>query len=334
MVLAVGMNTMRRILVIRPDEAAAATASVSCRYLKCAFRLLSQHAYFITGVAITGTSFLVLRYWFAGGVCRCTKRMDGKTVIITGANSGIGKETARDLARRGARVIMACRDMARSEEVAEELRASTGNEQVLVSQLDLASIQSVHGFAREIAETEGKIDVLINNAGRIRFNDINMNERYDSLLAHCQSKLANVLFTRELAQHLQGAGVTVNAVHPGLVWTNMLRSMMWHQPLFIRLMLAPFYFCLKTPKQGAQTSIHCAVAPDLEGVTGQYFSDCVQREVSYYAQDACSAKALWDMSLEMVALEVSPSNINNSLYWLLAHRIRRNNIKKSHLCVY
>ncbi|XP_072103038.1 retinol dehydrogenase 11-like [Mobula birostris] len=314
--------------------------------------------------------------------------MDGKTVIITGANSGIGKETARDLARRGARVIMACRDMARSEEVAEELRASTGNEQVLVSQLDLASIQSVHGFAREIAETEGKVDVLINNAGapigprqvtedgfelqigvnhfghflltillleplkrgapsrvinvasrahhlgKIRFNDINMNERYDSLLAHCQSKLANVLFTRELAQHLQGAGVTVNAVHPGLVWTNMLRCMMWHQPLFIRLMLVPFYFCLKTPKQGAQTSIHCAVAPDLEGVTGQYFSDCVQREVSYYAQDACSAKALWDMSLEMVALEVSPSNINNSLYWLLAHRIRRNNIKKSHLCVY
>ncbi|XP_072884732.1 retinol dehydrogenase 11-like [Hemitrygon akajei] len=251
--------------------------------------------------------------------------MEGKTVIITGANSGIGKETARELARRGARVIMACRDTQRSEEVAKELRASTGNEQVLVSRLDLASIQSVHSFAREIAETESKIDVLINNAGapigprqvtkdgfelqigvnhlghflltillleqlkrgapsriinvasrahylgKIRFNDINMNEHYDSLLSHCQSKLANILFTRELARHLQGAGVTVNAVHPGLVWTDTLRLMMRHQPLFIRLMLAPFYFCLKTPEQGAQTSIHCAVAPDLEGVSGQYF---------------------------------------------------------------
>ncbi|XP_051900462.1 retinol dehydrogenase 12-like [Pristis pectinata] len=379
---------MRRTLVISPGEAAVATASVSCRYFKCALRFLSQHVYVITGVAVTGTSFLILRNWLAGGVCHCTKRMDGKTVIITGANRGIGKETARELARRGARVILACRDLERSEQAAEELRISTGNEGVVVSRLDLASLESVRCFVRDMAETEGKIDILINNAGapigprqvtedgfelqigvnhfghflltillldqlkssapsriinvssrahsigKIRFNDINMKDSYDSLVSHCQSKLANILFTRELAQQLQGTGVTVNAVHPGMVWTDMVSCMMHHQPLLVRLIVAPFYFCLKTPKQGAQTSIHCAVAPELEGVTGQYFSDCMVREVSYYAQDDCTAKALWDLSIEMVRLEISPSTINDSLYWSMSHLIRGTNVKKNRICVY
>ncbi|XP_078062023.1 retinol dehydrogenase 12-like [Mustelus asterias] len=314
--------------------------------------------------------------------------MDGKTVIITGASNGIGRETARELAKRGARVIMACRDLEKSEQVAEQLRAAVCNDNIVVYRLDLASLESIHCFAREVTENEVRVDILVNNAGaaigprevtedgfemqigvnhfghflltillldqlknsapsriinvssrahkigKIRFNDIHMKECYDPLVAYCQSKLANILFTRELSQRLQGTGVTVNALHPGILWTDMTRNMMSHQPFWVRLLVAPFYFCLKNPKQGAQTTIHCVVAPDLDTVTGQYFSDCEVSEVAYYAQDECTAKSLWDLSFEMVHLESSPCTINDSLYWSMSHLIRGSNTKKSRTCVY
>uniref|UniRef100_UPI00398E9DCB retinol dehydrogenase 11-like n=1 Tax=Pristiophorus japonicus TaxID=55135 RepID=UPI00398E9DCB len=314
--------------------------------------------------------------------------MDGKTVIITGANSGIGRETARELAQRGARVIMASRDVEKSELVAEELRASVCTDSIVVYKLDLGSLSSIHNFTKEMAEKERHIDVLINNAGapigprqetsdgfemqigvnhfghflltvllleqlksdppsriiivssrahrigKIHLNDIHMKGCYNPLVAYCQSKLANILFTRELAQRLKGTGVTVNAVHPGIVWTEMTRCMMSHQPCWVRLLVAPFYFCLKTAKQGAQTSVYCAVNPELENVTGQYFSDCTVLDVAYYAQDDCMAKSLWDLSFEMVHLETSPCTINDSLFWSMSNLIRGASTKKSRTCVY
>ncbi|XP_069782942.1 retinol dehydrogenase 12-like isoform X3 [Narcine bancroftii] len=299
------------------------------RCLAKAFRTLSRHLYIIAGLGLAGTSLLVLRKWTSGGSCRCTTRMDGKTVVITGGGSGIGKETARELAQRGARVILACRDEVRGKQVARELREGTGNQEVVVTHLDLASLTSIRCFAEEMSHREGRLDVLVNNAGapigprqvtedglelqmgvnhfghflltlllldglkcsapsrvinvasrahaigKIRFNDINLMENYDPVLAHCTSKLANVLFTRELAEQMQGTGVTVNAVHPGVVWTDAMRSLICQQPLWVRLLVAPFYFCLKSPRQGAQTTIHCAVAPGLEKVTGQYFRSLI-----------------------------------------------------------
>ncbi|XP_060679263.1 retinol dehydrogenase 11-like [Hemiscyllium ocellatum] len=379
---------MKRTVVISSSEAALSSAKVSCDCFKSALQFLTQHACVITGIAIAGATILILRNWVAGGVCRCTKRLDGKTVIITGANNGIGRETARELAKRGARVIMACRDLEKGTLVAEQLRAAMCNDNIVVYKLDLASLDSIHCFAKEVTEKETRLDILINNAGapigprevtedgfemqigvnhfghflltillleqlksctparvinvssrahrigKIRFNDINMKECYDPLVAFCQSKLANILFTRELAQRLQGTGVTVNAVHPGLLWTDTTRNMMSHQPWWLRLLLAPFYFFLKSPRQGAQTTIHCAVDPELDTVTGQYFSDCEISEVAYYAQDECMAKSLWDLSFEMVHLETSPCTINDSLYWSMSHLIRGTNAKKSRTCVY
>ncbi|XP_050094972.1 retinol dehydrogenase 14 isoform X3 [Anopheles aquasalis] len=91
--------------------------------------------------------------------------MDGKTVIITGANSGIGKETARDLARRGARIIMACRNMETAKQARDELMVETGNKQLIVKHIDVSSLASVRAFAKEIVAAEPVIDVLIHNAG-------------------------------------------------------------------------------------------------------------------------------------------------------------------------
>ncbi|XP_061390144.1 retinol dehydrogenase 14 [Musca vetustissima] len=91
--------------------------------------------------------------------------MEGKTVIITGANSGIGKETARDLAKRGARIIMACRNLETANAVRDEIAKETANNKLIVKKLDLGSFQSVRDFAADILKTESKIDVLIHNAG-------------------------------------------------------------------------------------------------------------------------------------------------------------------------
>lgn len=91
--------------------------------------------------------------------------MEGKTVIITGANSGIGKETARDLAKRGARIILACRNLETANAAKEEISKETGNTKLIVKKLDLGSQKSIRAFAADIVKTEKKIDVLIHNAG-------------------------------------------------------------------------------------------------------------------------------------------------------------------------
>ena len=119
----------------------------------------------IAGVAGIG-GLILIRKWFAGGVCRSKARLDGKTVIITGANTGIGLETAVDLAKRNAaRVILACRSVERGEKAAVEVRKRSSNDNVVFRQLDLASLESVRKFAGKILEEEPQIDILINNAG-------------------------------------------------------------------------------------------------------------------------------------------------------------------------
>ncbi|NWH80251.1 RDH12 dehydrogenase, partial [Piaya cayana] len=296
------------------------------------------------------------RRYVAGSRCRSAARLDGKVAIITGANTGIGKETARDLARRG-KVIVACRDTAKAEAAASEIRAETGNEQVIVRKLDLADTNSIREFAEKFLAEEKELHILINNAGvmlcpysktadgfemhlgvnhlghflltfllleclkrsaparivnvsslahhggRIRFHDLHGEKSYNRGLAYCHSKLANVLFTRELARRLQGksqrrAGFTANALHPGSVHSELVRHsfvMTWLWKIFS--------FFLKTPWEGAQTSIYCAVAEELDSVTGQYFSDCQPAYVSPRGRDDETAKKLWSVSCELLGIK-------------------------------
>ncbi|KAL7393868.1 hypothetical protein ABVT39_017177 [Epinephelus coioides] len=300
----------------------------------------------------------VLRRWIAGGVCRSTVRLDGKTVLITGANTGIGKETSRDMARRGARVVMACRDLTRAERAAEEIRQSTGNGNVVIRHLDLASLYSVRQFAKDFLDTEDRLDILINNAGvmmcprwltedgfetqlavnhlghflltnmllpklkssapsrvitvssiahrggRIDFEDLFFSKKkYSSLESYRQSKLANVLFARELARRLRGSCVYSFSLHPGVIRTELGRHVHGWFPLLGALLSLPSLLLMKTPYQGCQTTVYCAVMPGLESLSGRYFSDCAEKEVAPEGRDDLVAKRLWEESARLVGLK-------------------------------
>ncbi|CAH1262398.1 RDH11 [Branchiostoma lanceolatum] len=312
--------------------------------------------------------YVPVRRWAAGGACESQARMDGKTVIITGANTGIGKVTARDMAERGARVILACRSLEKAEEAAKEIRSQTGNKNVVVQKLDLASLTSVRQFAKAINGAEPRLDVLINNAGvmhtprwetedgfemqfgvnhlghflltnllldklkksapgrvvtvaslvhafakGIDFDDINSQNNYRPETAYDHSKLANVLFSRELSKRLKGTGVTSNSLHPGVIMESDLmryREGTWQGNFGKRVASAlrkvvgtVFSVFGKTLEQGAQTSICCAVAEELETTTGLYFSDCVPKETSAAGMDDEAAARLWDVSEKMVGLK-------------------------------
>lgn len=143
--------------------------------------------------------------------------------------------------------------------------------------------------------------VVVSSSGH-RLSDINrddlMSENgYNKIKAYASSKLANILFTHELARRLRGTGVTVNSCHPGIVQTELGRHMdSWLRPIY-RQVLQPYY---KTIHEGAQTQIKLAVDPELENVTGKYFVDCEEAKPSKSALDAKLAEWLWMASTKII----------------------------------
>jgi NAD(P)-dependent dehydrogenase (short-subunit alcohol dehydrogenase family) len=118
-------------------------------------------------VGLAVTVLIVMRRYFGGGVCHSRKKLDGKTVIITGANTGIGLETSIDLAKRNARIIMACRDKQRGMKACSEAKQRSGSDNIVFHQLDLADLKSVQSFAATVLKEEPHIHILINNAGKL-----------------------------------------------------------------------------------------------------------------------------------------------------------------------
>ena len=304
--------------------------------------------------------------YFAGCVCTSKARLDGKTAIVTGANTGVGKETVVDLVRRGARVIMACRSLKKGEAAKKDVIEKTGSNNVIVKHLDLASLRSVRAFAEDINKNEARLDILVNNAGAINAKEFTKTEdgfemtmgvnhlghflltnllvnllkksapsrvvvvssrahheflkwltgtklgldyekftsdiSYVGNVAYEESKLANVLFTRELARRLKGTGVTANSLHPGTFSSELQSSYpTWFRYTF-KILTRIFG---KTVEEGAQTQIYLAVSEEVEGVTGLYFADCKETEPSKNAQDDVVAKKLWEVSAKLVGLNAN-----------------------------
>lgn len=277
--------------------------------------------------------------------------MNGKTVIVTGANSGMGMATAAAMADMGATVVMLCRSEKRGEEAFHILSEKSGRKLDLMI-CDLGDFASIKAFVKEFRTKYDSLDILVNNAGfisldrqitkdglerqfgvnhmghflltmslidllpkggrivnvasgahktgKIHFEDINLTRGFNVVKAYSQSKLANVLFTRELARRLKTKGITVNCCHPGAVATNMGISRDTGFGKTITRMLKPFF---QTPEQGAGTAIYLASSKDVEGITGEYFYKCKIAKSSKRSKDMELAKRLFDFSEQLVGGE-------------------------------
>ncbi|XP_041368615.1 retinol dehydrogenase 14-like [Gigantopelta aegis] len=304
----------------------------------------------IISIAVAVVSVIVCVYLkLTRTRCTCKADLTGKTVIVTGANSGIGYFTALDFATRNARVILACRNMDKATEACSKIKEETGNKNIIAKHLELSSLKSVRKFADEIKKEEKRLHILVNNAGvlglpqimtdegleymyatnhfgpflltnllldllkasapsrivnvssvvnkmgRIDFGNLRAERAFNRQAIYFNSKLANILFTKELARILKGTGVSANCLHPGSVNSGLLRNL----PAVVReplRLLAHFYFM--TAEEGAQTTIHCAVSEKVEGISGIYFMGCKEADSSAnrVSQDEGVARKLWEIS--------------------------------------
>jgi NAD(P)-dependent dehydrogenase (short-subunit alcohol dehydrogenase family) len=269
--------------------------------------------------------------------------MTGKICIVTGANTGIGKETALGLAKLGATVVMVCRDHERGEAALREIKQKSRNDRVDLMICDFSSQNSIRQFASDFKQRHDQLDVLVNNAGvvlrersmtedgfestfainhlgyflltnllldvlkksapsrivnvastahkygRLDINSWVTGRDYSTFGAYANSKLANVLFTYELARRLQGTGVTANCLHPGGVGTNLFRGLPKFMQALIRLVTI-------SPERGARTSIFLASSSEVEGVTGKYFARRRQQKSSEASHNEEAAHQLWEVS--------------------------------------
>lgn len=278
------------------------------------------------------------------------QQLQGKVALITGATNGIGLETARALARRGATSVIVGRNMEKTSAVVQQIRDDTGNQDVHFFVADLSLQDQVHRLARHFREHFNRLDILMNNAGGvfgkrqvtaegfemtwalnhlsyfslsnllldllkasgaarivntaseahrngpIKWDDLQFERGYNDWLAYCQSKAANILFTRELARRLEGSDVTANAVHPGFVRTGFSTGSG----------LGAFGHLMElgalSPEEGAQTSIHVASAPETAGMSGLYWSKCRAIEPHRRVQSDEDAARLWEVSREMTGV--------------------------------
>jgi NAD(P)-dependent dehydrogenase (short-subunit alcohol dehydrogenase family) len=279
--------------------------------------------------------------------------MIGKTCLVTGANSGIGKEIARGLAAEGARVLMVARSPERGEAARAEVAESTDNDSVELLLCDLSSQRQVRRLADEVLDRCGELHVLVNNAGltlgertltedgieatfainhlapfllteflrerlvasaparvvtvasdahrgsKIDFEDPSGERKFSSWGAYGQSKLANILFTSELARRLDGTDVTATCLHPGVVRTGFGRQ----GPAFVRAFLMVAGVFLLTPERGADTAIWLAASSEVDGASGGYYVKRRLAEPSRNARDPESARRLWRLSERLTGLQ-------------------------------
>ncbi len=277
--------------------------------------------------------------------------LSGQTILLTGSNSGIGKETLRVLTKRGAHVIAAARTVEKAQAACDDV----GGETTAVA-CELSDPASVQACAERVVALGRPLDAIICNAGimalptlnqklgyelqfftnhighfilvtslldtlaengrvvmvssdahngapkeGIQFDNLSGERGYGAWASYGQSKLANLLFASHLAKRLEGTGKTANSLHPGVIHTNLARSM---NPVARGALAIGAPLVLKSVGEGAAPQVYHAVHPSVEGVAGKYFSDCNVGKSSSHGRDEEMAAKLWEAS-EKIAAEVT-----------------------------
>lgn len=291
-------------------------------------------------------------FGFASTAEEVTEGIDlsGKNILITGINSGLGEESARVLALRGARIFGAARTEAKARDALARL---PGTRDHVAVACELSEPESVRAAVGAVVERGESLDVVLCNAGimalpertllhgqelqfltnhighfmlvtgllqtlseearvvmlssgahawapsaGIQFDDLSFGSGYAPNKAYGQSKLANLLFAKQLAKRFAGSKKTSNAVHPGVIATNLSRHMSTAVKLLVPVANA---VALKTVPEGAATQCYVATHPSLRDVSGEYFADCNVARCSRHARDEALAERLWTVSEEIVA---------------------------------
>lgn len=276
--------------------------------------------------------------------------LKGKTILVTGATSGIGLVTATELARMGGQVTIVSRDAEKCARVAAGIGSGIGNPVDWIA-ADLSTLKGIMQAAMTFKQRHTHLNILVNNAGaffykrqitadglertfalnhlnyflltvllldmlkasaparvvnvssfahrgvrKLNFDNLQGEKFYFCWTAYAHSKLCNILFTHELARRLEGTGVTVNASNPGYVQTGFALNNGW---LFREGGTLSARLFARRPEDGARTSIHLASSPEVEGVTGKYFTNCKEVPSSALSHDKALAEKLWQVSLEL-----------------------------------
>jgi len=273
-----------------------------------------------------------------------------KTIIVTGSNSGIGKEAALNLAQSGHHILMLCRDSEKSKKAQDEIIAQTGNENVFLFPVDLSVPLSIRAAVEQIKIKYPKIDVLVNNAGlykvkrdetengvemslavnylapfllsqmllenleasgngriinvvselyksgTIDFDNLMLKTDYKVGDAYANSKLATVLYTVELAKRMGEKGITVNALHPGVLATSAFRD---YPKFVVKLM----NLVLEKPQKGGERIAYLAISDAVQDISGKYFFKIEEQEIDISGQASDTTEKLWKIAEELTGLE-------------------------------
>ena len=321
------------------------------------FPLLNTYNAIILIVVVICLIFLKL--FFNGAWCYLNADLSSHIIIVTGSNRGIGFQTALELARRNATIILACRDVRKAQEARKFIVDSTKNQKIDIMPLDLSEIHSVRCFAENFKAKYQRLDILINNAGvtfpdrrltkdgfeamiatnhlgpflltnllldvlkssqpsriinvssvahtygYLNLKDINSEKYYNIHLTYGGTKIANILFTNEMATKLEGTSVKICCLHPGVIRSGFIADIITKNfvlKVLIVLLYPVWWFFTKSEVQGAQTSLYCALMPHQKLENGKYYNDCKVGKTRGITHDTTLMKELWEISKEMVKL--------------------------------